>query len=93
MQRSKKIVSALLTALLILSFSNITVRAAETREIIIDSVTAKKIGYCEIVGHYTNVPLNTQITCVVGSENLFDDYTIIEKNPNANALSLKEEKK
>jgi len=81
MQKSKKILSALLAALFILSFSNITVQADTAREIIIDSVTATKAGYCEIIGHYTNVALNTQITCVVGSDKLFDDgYTIIEEN-------------
>lgn len=86
MTKSKKLLTCLLLGVLISAFSYISVQSAETREIIIDSVTAKKTGYCEIVGHYTNVPIKTQITCIVGSENLFDDYTIIEKNFNMDNL-------
>lgn len=86
MTKSKKLLTCLLLGVLISAFSHISVQSAETREIIIDSVTAKKTGYCEIVGHYTNVPIKTQITCVVGSENLFDNYTIIEKNFNMDNL-------
>lgn len=67
-----KKLSALVLAFVLL-FSLCTIRVvAEESEIIIDSAGVYSGGICEIIGHVTNVPLDTQIAFLAGRESIFD---------------------
>lgn len=87
MKTSKKILAALLAVFFILAFSAVPVGADSKREFVIDSVSVSKTGYCEVIGHYSNVDLNTQISCVVAKDALFDGNAVIEENFNTDYVA------
>ena len=87
MRKIKKLLTAVLSVLILNMVLNITVDAEAERTVIIDAVSANKSGYCEIIGHYTNVPVGTQITLVAGKATLFDGDGIDTDNFNTNNMA------
>ena len=84
--KAKKISCIILAVALIIAIFPVTVNAA-ARELIIDSVYIAPDGSGEIIGHYTNVSLDTQIAVIIGTPDLFDSNSqIIESNFNIDHL-------
>lgn len=86
MLKSKKL--SVLALVFILMFSMCSIRAAaDESEIIIDSVGVYSGGVCEIIGHVTNVPLDTQLACLVGRESIFDGDELSDEDMNITNLA------
>lgn len=86
MKTSKKLFAALLAVFFILACSAIPV-GADSREFVIDSATVSRTGYCEVIGHYEGVELDTQMSCVVAKDALFDGNAVVEENFNTDYVA------
>lgn len=83
MTRIRRFSAATVIFILLLSIFNVRAASAESYEIVIDSISAKKSGFCEIIGHIEGAPLDTQVACVVARESVYngneinkDEFTI-----------------
>ena len=70
MKTKRALVGLLFVALLLTTWC-VPVHADDTVKIIIDSVEVNKMGEGTIIGHVTDGVVGTQITCIVGTPDLF----------------------
>ena len=77
MIRLKKLSALVLAFVLMYSMCSIKTEATEC-EIVIDSVGIYSGGMFELIGHVTNVPLDTQLAFIIGRESIFDGDELTE---------------